>query len=171
MAFVYRVLHTIQISICVFLLCSTHALAQESPHVTLARFVHNVVDHIHWGNKKEVTLCVYGYDQIGGFLNKIKVKHLANIGNILIKRDATLENLRQCDALYIAANQKENLDAIISAATPLKLPTISNIQDFSNAGGMIEFQLVRQQVRVRINSDSLKNSQKKISPLLMRFVE
>ncbi len=146
-----------------------HGLSSEGfpEYKARATFIYHLTDNVEWSNSP-VKLCTYGYDAATQHLEKLsqlpdnKVKILRNIG---------LEEVSQCNILYISKSGSRLLPEIITESKKSQILTISDIENFTIVGGMMSFEIVRNRVKLKANKRTIKDAGIRLSPSLLNILE
>lgn len=117
---------------------------------------------------KLFTICVIGNDPITKYLQPISSSHLDE-RTIVIKSFNNSVDIIDCEILYIAQSAKKNLSKIIKIAQGHSILTVSSIPEFINNGGMINFVIVEERVRLKVNLDITRDANLKISAKLLEI--
>lgn len=87
---------------------------------------------------------------------------------IEIRRFSRIEEVSLCHILYVSRSQGAELGHVLSALRNRSILTVSDIDGFSRAGGMIRFVTENNKVRLRINIDAARSAGLVISSKLLR---
>jgi hypothetical protein len=139
-----------------------------------AVFLYNFANFIKWPEKAfnsendPFYICVHGKDPFKKNLDiavqgeKIQGRH------ILIKRSTGLTDLLDCQILFISDSEANNLRNILREIGTKPILTVSDVVDFAELGGMIEFYLQSSNVRLMINLAAARQVDLVISANLLR---
>jgi len=166
------------------LVCGTaHAqAAQPQPidsavsreHLIKAAFIYNFIKFVDWPasvyntDGGTITVAIYGEDPFGQALETIQGKSVAG-RKVVVKFCRSPRELEGCEVLFIPRAEQEALPQIMSALKDGHCLTISDIDDFSQKGGMITFVIVENKVRFTINLVSAEKAKLKISSQLLKL--
>lgn len=141
-------------------LASPEASAQENKpteYRVKAVYLYNFGKFVQWpaGTAPEAentfSICILGPDPFGSVLDDT-VKGESIEGKPLVtKRIDKVENVDGCRILFIAATPKERLTMILQALQSKPVLTVSDMPDFCNRGGMIQFVFQGDRVRFEVN--------------------
>lgn len=132
-------------------------------------FLYNFSRFVTWPDTTqqehtEFSLCVIGTDPFGTQLDKLAGK-LVHDRTLVVHRLNNLDVTKDCQLVYISE------DAVISEVLPIvrerPVLTVSDAADFIEQGGIIQFQLVQNKVRFRINMDAANTAGLSISSKLL----
>lgn len=140
---------------------SPEASAQENKpteYRVKAVYLYNFGKFVQWpaGTAPEEAestflICVLGSDPFGSVLDDT-VKGESIEGRPLVtRRIDKVENVDGCRILFIAATPKERLTMILQALQSKPVLTVSDMPDFCNRGGMIQFVFQGDKVRFEVN--------------------
>ena len=92
-------------------------------------------------------ICILGKDPFGPVLDSTVAGETIDGKKITVSRLSSQEAAGQCGILFIGASEEGRLAQILATALRLNVPTVSDIRNFADRGGMIG--LVKQQDRIR----------------------
>ena len=136
-----------------------------------AAYLLNFARFIYWPEKtiessEYFNICVVGENPFADSLNKLSDKKIKN-KQIKISYADTFNKETNCRILYISDSRKRNFKEILKLTESDVILTVSDIDGFVRAGGMIEFVRVRNKIKFEINvSQSNKSNIKYRSQLL-----
>jgi hypothetical protein len=152
------------------LLCrSSRVNAATGIYPLLSAYIYNFTQLTTWPSGAigdDFTVCVAGDDPFGSVLNPIGDKTV-NGKDITIKRYDRDDDLSGCAVLFIAESEKNNLKTILAPLRKAPVLTMSNIEGFSNKGGMVEFKRESNKVGIWINLPAVKTAGISISSKLL----
>lgn len=163
----------------------THALAQParalpaaSDAALQALFLYNFAKFIEWPDKvfanaqSPITLCVYGEKpgEIRLALNAIEGR-MAQGREIRLQASVTLANLEKCQIVFVPASEKRWLSEVLRVAHGANALTVSDMDDFVEAGGGIGLLMVDRQIRFEFNLDATQAAHLKVSAQLLKLAK
>ena len=92
-------------------------------------------------------ICILGKDPFGPVLDSTVAGETIEGKRITVNRLPSLQGVGQCGMLFIGASEEGRLAPILATALRLNVPTVSDIRNFADRGGVIG--LVKQQDRIR----------------------
>lgn len=132
-------------------------------------FLINFPQYVTWSNQKlQRVLCTMGNDPFKSYLETLTVEN-PGYANIVIKRRITLNEIKNCDILYISTDQVTELKTILLRTNNAPILTVSKIERFVNKGGIIGFININNNVRLEINYKKAKNSGLEINAELLKI--
>jgi len=151
--------------------------AQEftpSEYQVKAAFLYNFLKFVEWPpsiypkDPSDLSVCVLGEDPFGTALDAMK-ENAVQGKMIAIKRTNNLINIKECSVIFISASEKKNIGDILLFLKNSPVLTISDIEGFAEAGGIIEFVRENGKVRFKINIGAAKQARLNISSKLLRL--
>lgn len=161
----------------------SHALAQAirplatpSDTAMQALFLYNFAKFVDWPEKvfanqqAPITLCIYG-DKPSEIRQAVSVVEgkTAQGRELKLLRSAALADLNKCQIVFIPGSEKRWLSEVLRVAHAASALTVSDMDDFADAGGGIGLLMVDQQMRFECNLEATQNAQLKISAQLLKL--
>jgi len=158
-----------------------------------AAFLYNFMNFVDWPEEKSsdgnepMIIGVIGKDPFGDAFEPVKNKKVKG-KNVVIERFKGLEELkesnkkefqqhpqietiRKCHVLFICRSEEKKLKETISLVKENSILTVGDMQDFLEAGGIINFVMEDQKVRFEINVTAAKRAKLKIRSQLLRLAK
>lgn len=134
-----------------------------------AGLVYNSLKYTNWPTETaSVIVCLYGGDPFGGSLQPMEGRSAGN--RIIALREINDEQaIQSCNLLLVHANQHKfwpKLRALLSGHSIL---TVSDIPDFTQQGGMIEFTHANQRIQMKINLDAINTAGLHVQDTLLQL--
>lgn len=145
-----------------------------SEHEIKAAFLYNFARFTEWADESknprasDFVLCIVGKDFFGPALAAIEGK-LVHGQPLRVRRGVALESLRDCHMLFVSDSEERRLPAVLKAAQAHPVLTVSDIEGFAEAGGMIGLVLVDKRFRFDVNLAPAHRARLKISSQLLRL--
>jgi hypothetical protein len=151
-----------------------NVLPGPSEYQVKAAFLYNFVKFVDWpatpaGQEGPIELCVLGRDPFGGALDRVIDGKTVNSRPLVIRRIGDIAAVRTCHVLFVSASEAGRLTEIIKAAHAGSVLTVSELDRFSERGGIITFLMEGQRVRFRINPKMATSAGLKISSKLLQL--
>jgi len=145
-----------------------------SEYQVKAAFLYNFVKFVEWQAAPAepagpVTLCVLGRDPFGEALDRVVDSKTVNGRTIAIRRTHDLAAARSCQVLFVSSSEAGRLGEITKAVSGFSILTVSEIDRFSERGGIITFLMDGQRVRFEINPRAAARAGLKISSKLLQL--
>jgi hypothetical protein len=138
-----------------------------------AAFIYNFAKFTDWpadafrDAKAPFVLGILGENPFGNDLDRTLT------GKTIAEHPMTIQIFRaaaeatNCHLLFINRTEKENLPDILKTVRGSSIMTVSEMDQFIEAGGMINFIEVANKIRFQINDDAAKSAHLKISSRLL----
>ena len=142
-------------------------------HIEAAYLLH-FVRYVYWPNpspaaaSSPVILGVLGHDPIVEVLESTVSGKTVGNRPIRIRLIASAEQIEPCDILFVPQSETKQMPAVLSAVSGRPILTVSDMERFSNEGGMIEFLLVDDTVRFAINNAAAEKAGLRLASELLR---
>ena len=175
-----EVRHFLSILIMVAALGVSHAARAEEgvdterKYPLISAYIYNFTQFTVWPEsavKGVFTVCVVGHDPFGSFLNPIQSKEVKGL-KITIKRynSGKEGGLSSCNILFIAGSESGNIDSILAPLRGTPVLTMSDVDGFADAGGMVEFKPESGKIGIWIDLSAVKTASISISSKLLSLV-
>ena len=139
-----------------------------------AAFLYNFTLFVEWpaeaftGNDSPLTVCILGKSPFGDALDSLRSK-TAKKRKLVIRQINRVEEMGNCNVLFISTSEKMHLPNILAALKNQKVLTVSDMDGFAQAGGIINFVTLEDKVRFEINLKAAQQSKIKISSQLLKL--
>lgn len=151
----------------------TPLAAEPGPEYQIkAAFLINFAKFITWppqafsSEQQEFVLCVAGDDPFGGALAGIENKTIAG-RPIKVIRTPSLKRIPPCHLLFACRSESANLGQLASLLAGKPVVTVSDIDGFANAGGLIEFVVKGGRLSFVINHTAMKEHNLQVNASLL----
>jgi YfiR/HmsC-like len=121
------------------------------------------------GRASAFTIGVIGAHPFGGMLDDIMRGKRIGKRPVVIQYYQRVEDAVSCHILFISASEKVWLPAILSELGEANVLTVSDMEHFTERGGMISLRLEGQRVRFDINLDATERAGLKLGSQLLRL--
>lgn len=169
--------HSILIMAVLTLFCPQIVTADSSSlneYEIKAAYLYNFAKYVDWPlavlprENSPLTFCVIGQGPINAVTESLSKKTIKN-RQLVIQQLGDIEDLSNCNILFINPVLKASLAKILAAAAHRSILTVSDIKGFAVAGGIIEFVPVDNKIRFAINNRAARQADLKISSHLLRL--
>jgi hypothetical protein len=149
---------------------------ESREYMVKAGFLYNFAKFVDWppesfkSEASPLVLGILGVEPFGAALETLKDKTVKG-RRLVIRKLSRLENLEDCQILYISGSERGNLRAILGTLRNHNILTISDIDRFANLGGMIGLVNVGNNVNFEINLDTVQQSKLKFSSQLLKLAK
>ncbi len=149
--------------------------ATLSEYQVKAAFLYNFIKFIEWPNdafmsvRQPITVAICGRDPFGGYLAEI-IKNEPVQGRRIEVIRATADQLpERCQLIFVSSSEKARLSQIITSIGTRHIVTVSELEEFCEAGGAINFRVEESKIRFEINPDVIENAGVRINSKLLRL--
>jgi hypothetical protein len=150
--------HTIM-AVSWLLFAMSSVLGQQRPtdYQVKAAYLYNFGRFVEWpahvgaANGDSFTVCVLGQDPFGPALDAVLAGESIGGKNVVAKRISNPQESVNCRILFLASAEGGRLNQIIQTLDKEAVLTVSDMPQFSQRGGMIQFVLEGNRVRFEVN--------------------
>jgi hypothetical protein len=140
------------------LLAVSNALGQQrhSQYQVEAAYLYNFARFVEWptqGTTKatSLTICVLGEDPFGQALDSTLAGEAIGNQHVSARRISSTPEAGDCQILFIGSSEAKHLNKIVDALDKKPILTVSDIPQFSQHRGMIQFVLADNRIRFEVN--------------------
>lgn len=149
------------------------AWCQTTEASVKAAYTLNFAKFTYWPSSAEpegagLRVCVVGRSAVGEFLRESE-------GESVGARRLSVDQVRLpgdvsgCHLLYISELDLAREKRVLATLSGLPILTVSDLEGFAGAGGMVELVLVDRRLRFEINLDAVRRAGLRIDPNLLRL--
>lgn len=134
-----------------------------------AAFLYNFAKFTHWPTNKfvppepSIIVACMADDPAGPLLAHALEGKMLNGVPIKVKFFDDADDLRKCHLLFLGRSKKAQIDDILGKLTRAPVLTVSEVEQFGQRGGMINFFRHERTFRFEINLEAAERSQLRIS--------
>ncbi len=137
--------------------------AKPTEYQVKAAYLYNFTLFVSWPNFSKSSgapfgVCVLGKDPFGAVLDSTFSGETVDRQPIRIQRITDARDARPCRILFISRSEDKKLNDILSSLDDEEVLTVSDIPDFSQRGGMIQFVWEGDTVRFEVNLHAAKSA-------------
>jgi hypothetical protein len=154
------------------------ASAQSSPspeYQVKAVFLFNFAQFVAWprqaSSEGSLVIGVLGEDPFGAYLDQTVRGEEVNDRPLVVQRFRRVTDIKACHVLFVSRSEYDRMEHILGTLKGRSVLTVSDADDFTAHGGMIQFFTERNKIRMRINLDAVKAADLKVSSKLLRVAE
>jgi hypothetical protein len=153
------------------------AQAQRTPpteYEVKAAYLYNFGKFVAWPSSEAAIkgesfeICVLGDDPFGAALDAAVTGSTINGKNVAIKRIVKAQEINGCRILFISSSESERLPGILNTLDKENILTVSDMPEFSQRGGMIQFVLEGKRVRFEVNLTNAEGAGLNLSSELLK---
>jgi hypothetical protein len=139
-----------------------------------AAYLYNFGKFVAWpdiseeGTDRRFAICVLGEDPFGPVLDSAIAGATIRGNGVVARRIAKPQEIDGCRILFISNSERDRLQEVLMAIDKARVLTVSDIPQFSEHGGMIQFVLDRSRVRFEINVTNAENAGLNLSSELLK---
>jgi hypothetical protein len=138
-----------------------------------AAFLYNFVKFVEWPVNSPQTgplvICVLGKDPFDGELERATEGKTVNGRPLIVRRLNDPAAVRSCQVLFVSSSELGRMPEVMRKLAGLSVLTVSDIDGFSDLGGIITFLMDGQRVRFRINQGAAERASLRISSKLLQL--
>jgi hypothetical protein len=113
-------------------------------------------------------VCVLGRDPFGESLDAIVAGESLNGKKAVVKRMAVPQRAAGCRIVFVSVSKSAELDGILEALVGLQALTVSDVPEFLDRGGMIQFVSEGKRIRFAVNLPAATRAGLTLSSALLR---
>lgn len=134
-----------------FVICGFEIQAQvpTPEYVSKAKFLATISDYVKWPGTggSPITVGIIGEDAFDGALD-----------NLSVKRSKRIEDLKDCQIIFIAKSERGNVSAILASLEGTNILTVGESEGFAKQGGVIGLVMEGDKVRSEINTSAARRA-------------
>jgi hypothetical protein len=148
--------------------------AKASEYELKATYLYNFGRFVQWSEGAAAAkgdsfpICIFGQDPFGTVLDTTLSGESINGKPVVAKRVSKPQDALDCRVLYISVSEESRLKEIIAGLDKAGVLTVSDIPQFSQRGGMIQFVVVGNKVRFEVNLTSAQDAGLTLSSDLLK---
>ncbi len=139
---------------------------------TKAVFIYNFIKYIEWSDddtSQPFHIAIIGDADIQAPLKEIEKKKAVRGRKIRITTITTVEEIPTCHILFVSHSESKKLQKIREAVRGKNILTIGDTEGFAKKGVAINFVIVDEKIRFRINSSVLDDLKLQVSSQLLKL--
>jgi len=142
-----------------------------------AAFLFNFAQFVEWPSEAfpeastPFVICVLGDDPFGKSLDEIVANEVIRKRRIVVQRHRDVQEISICHILYVGASETPRLNHILAALDGKHILTVGETDFFTTHNGIIQFRLIENKLRLRINVEAARMAKLSISSQLLRQAE
>jgi uncharacterized protein DUF4154 len=137
---------------------------KAAEYAVKATYLYNFSRFVQWPadanapKGESFPICVFGEDPFGPVLDSILAGESIKGRPVVVKRVLKLQDSMECRVLYISSSEDNRLKEILAGLDKTSVLTVSDIPQFSQRGGIIQFVNVANKVRFEVNLSSAQDA-------------
>jgi hypothetical protein len=171
---------TIAAAVGLLAVCPVHA-AQDRPRAPeyqiKAAFLYNFMLYTEWPpsafekNDSPIVLAIAGEDPFGNQLDAAVRGKTVRGRAIDVHRYDQMSEVSACHLLFVSVDQSKNFPLFLQRHRELSLLSVGESEDFTRAGGVIQFVIEENKVRFEVNTDAADRAHLKLSSKLLSLAK
>jgi hypothetical protein len=147
---------------------------RHSQYQVEAAYLYNFGRFIEWPAKVtpaktgRFTICVLGEDPFGPILDQTVAGEMIGNQSVAARRISSPQDAADCQILFISSSEANRLNKIIEALGKSAVLTVSDIPQFSQRRGMIQFVLDDNRIRFEVNLTATQHAGLALSSELLK---
>lgn len=139
-----------------------------------AAYLYNFGRFVEWPARVNATpgdgftVCVLGHDPFGPTLDSTLAGEMIGGKHAVRKRISAPQESAGCQILFVGLTEKDNLDKIMESVDRKAVLTVSDMPQFVEHGGMIQFVLEENRVRFEVNLTATQRAGLTLSSELLK---
>lgn len=153
--------------------------ASPSEYEVKAAYLYNFGRFVEWPSQEQpnraaapaggpFTFCVLGQDPFGRDLDAILAGETINGANTAAVRVSKPQEAVNCRILFISSSEGSQLNQILVTLEGTSVLTVSDLPQFSQRGGMVQFVLDGKKVRFEVNLTPVEHAHLAMSSQLLK---
>jgi hypothetical protein len=139
-----------------------------------AAYLYNFARFVEWPSTAAATksdafaICVLGQDPFGPALDAALAGETINGKAVLARRVLKPQDAVSCRVLYISSSEDSRLEEVLAALDKAGVLTVSDMPQFAQHGGMIQFVSGGNKIRFEVNLASAQDAGLSLSSELLK---
>ena len=141
-----------------------------------ASFLYNVAKFIEWperafaGHDSELVVGILGDDPFGAAIDSYEGRTV-NGRTVVVRRFESHSDLGYCNVLFISSSEQDNLKEVLASLEGSSVLTVSEMDSFAEAGGIIHIVVRRNRIAFRVNVVTSDRAGLRLSSQLLRLAD
>ncbi|MGH9468897.1 MAG: YfiR family protein [Terriglobia bacterium] len=140
-----------------------------------AAYLYNFGRFVHWpvsapaaaGNL--FSICVLGADPFGRLLDTTIAGEMIDGKRVVARRISQTEDAKGCRIVFVSGSEESDLAQVLPALNAERALTVSDIPQFTDRGGMIDFITADRHVRFEVNLAAARREGLRLSSQLLKL--
>lgn len=115
-------------------------------------------------------ICIYGKDPFGAAARTLNARLIAG-RPIVVKPAVAIEELKQCQLVFIGEVERESARRAANAISGLPIITVAESKDFPSTAAIFNLLLVDDKVAFQVNTQAARSHQLEVSAKLTRLAK
>lgn len=145
--------------------------AGTSEYEVKAAYLYNFAKFVEWPGPQplsSLTICIYGRDPFGGFLDEVVRGKQVSGAPVAVRRlHAGTDHWDGCQVLFVAAESAARTSALLRRLQGHSTLTVGDSPEFAERGGMIGLVADGDRIRFDVNAAAIAAAHLQVSSRLM----
>jgi hypothetical protein len=154
------------------------ALAQEIEEYRLkAAVLYNFAKFVEWPKESfsnlrdPIVSCIMGQSPVGVALEREAGGKMIDERKFIIRNVSDLHHLAGCQILFVSSSERNRLRSILDEVAGRGVLTVGETDGFASRGGVVNFKLAGNKIRIQINVEAAQRERLRISSRLLSLAE
>jgi len=140
-------------------------------------FLLNFARFVEWptqafkGPGDAIEICILGSNPFNPALDQAAKAVMAENRGVAVRQIADPQQARQCHVVFVSASERKRTRAVLEAVQGQGVLTVGESEGFIAGGGMIEFRVDENKVRMEISDPAAKRAGLHISARLLSLAQ
>lgn len=131
-------------------------------------YLFHFVELTEWPNASDITICLRGNSQLSQFLPALEGR--SNAGHVVHVKVLADDNQEHCQIVFLSHGETMT-PSLLEQAKTQHILLVSDAENFARNGGMLQFALRDNKVKLLVNLHAVKAAGLKLSSKLLRLAE
>jgi len=151
-----------------------HAQQKPNEYQVKAVYLYNFGRFVAWpshgpaATNDNFTICVLGQDPFGSALDATLAGEMIDGKSVVAKRISSPQESSSCRILFLSSAEDGRMNKVIEALDKEAILTVSDLPEFSQRGGMIQFVREGNKVRFEVNLNAVQHAGLVLSSELLK---
>lgn len=142
-----------------------------------AAFLYNFSKFVDWPPESfpnatdAFVVCVLGQNPFGTALEEVVRGKTAGDRKIVLKKVADAQQAKQCQILFVSSSEKKRLPMLLGQLQGASVLTVGETEGFIASGGLVNFKLDGERVRLEIDNEAAGRAGLHISAKLLSLAQ
>jgi hypothetical protein len=142
-----------------------------------AAFLYNFAKFVTWppesfqNSKDPIVVCILGPNPFGGALEQAVQGKVVEGRKLLVLQISDGKQASSCQILFISSSERKRWRSIIVELKSSGILTVGETEGFADQGGVVNFKLDGNRVRLEVNIDAAEEQKLRISSKLLSLAQ
>jgi hypothetical protein len=142
-----------------------------------AAYVYNLAKFVEWPSEAfktasdPLTICVLGQSPILVTLNEAVNGEMIDERKLFVRQISEVQQASNCHILFIGSSDRKYLQTVLRELKTPGVLTLGESAGFADEGGVVNFRLEGNKVRIEINLNAAGQQKLRISPKLLSLAQ